>query len=140
MQSRVLASDLERAQASGKEPLLDSSGFDPSTASARDRDDAKVSAAQLMVMVPGALRFFPVKQKVMDGWESGSFLEALGERALLVSWKDFMASLMKWNETKQWKPLMIAPAVIRKYKIENEQDALRVVDLLFVPRSDGLSW
>ncbi|KAF8681694.1 hypothetical protein HU200_045125 [Digitaria exilis] len=89
-----------------------------------------------MIMFPGALRFFPIRRKVMEGWESGCFLDELGERALLVSWKDITVSLIKWNETRRWEPLILT-AVTSLYKIESAEDALRVGDLLFIPLRYG---
>ncbi|KAL6637538.1 hypothetical protein ACP70R_025110 [Stipagrostis hirtigluma subsp. patula] len=100
-------------------------------------DHVKISVAQLMIMFPEALKFFPIRQKVIDGWESESFLSEHGEKRLVVSWKDFSFDLLDWDKTKQWKRQEISKSVADLYKIENEQDALRVVDLLLMPRYMG---
>lgn len=42
-----------------------------------------------------------------DGRMGECFLEEVGERGLLISWKDIMVSLIKWNKTGKWEPLTL---------------------------------
>ncbi|OEL36173.1 hypothetical protein BAE44_0002808, partial [Dichanthelium oligosanthes] len=102
-------------------------------------DHVRKSAAQLIVMFPEALRFFPIRQKIIDGWENGVFLDKDEEKQLLVSWKDICTALVKWDKTKEWNSGYIRSKVLEKYKIQNEEDAFRVVDVMLNPRPDRLA-
>ncbi|KAL6637539.1 hypothetical protein ACP70R_025111 [Stipagrostis hirtigluma subsp. patula] len=109
------------------------SGFDLSSSR---MDHARISVAQLIIMYPEALRFFPIREKVINGWEGETFLTE-GEKRLVGSWENFSLALIDWSKTKQWKEDQIHPEVVAEYDIKDEQDALKVVDLLVNPREEG---
>ncbi|EEC75922.1 hypothetical protein OsI_13012 [Oryza sativa Indica Group] len=105
------------------------SNYQPSS----DNTAIKIALTTLIVTLPEAVRFRPIRYRLLDGWFTGTRLTSHLAKEV-VSWRDMSCAVLIFDKYGRWWASAEAGILQGKFQIRSKFDTLQYLDVVLWPR------